>query len=216
MADKEEGTRTTGNSPPIEVEQGPLVSVTFQKNPARKQKYLEAQPKELGITQIGLTLYQMSWVFGLVYIESVRGETYLRVLFTIASVVVILAGSLAIAAKTLHIPTLRACLTMQILAIAFTAFGFIIMLGEFGNGRHDCYFLDFHDHNETTNRGSICVKMEHVFHNLHAGGTLVQTALVAISITLAAYCCKVINCCSPGSRMPVITLQAPSNLSAPE
>ncbi|CAL8377055.1 unnamed protein product [Boreogadus saida] len=161
MADKEEGTRTTGNSPPIEVEQGPLVSVTFQKNPARKQKYLEAQPKELGITQIGLTLYQMSWVFGLVYIDSVPGETFLRVLFTIASVVVILAGSLAIAATTLHIPT-------------------------------------------------------HVFHILHAGGALVQTALVAISITLAVYCCKVINCCSPPSRMPVITLQAPSNLSAPE
>ncbi|CAL8275866.1 unnamed protein product [Arctogadus glacialis] len=215
MADKEEGTRTTGNSPPIEVEQGPLVSVTFQKNPARKQKYLEAQPKELGITQIGLTLYQMSWVFGLVYIESVRGETYLRVLFTIASVVVILAGSLAIAATTLHIPTLRACLTMQILAIAASVCCFILTLGQFENGvLHGCW-MDEHS-NETTIKESICKKMDHVFHNLHAGGTLVQTALVAISITLAVYCCKVINCCSPGSRMPVITVQAPSNLSAPE
>ena len=36
----------------MEVEQGPLVSVTFQKNPARKQKYLEAQPKELGVQNI--------------------------------------------------------------------------------------------------------------------------------------------------------------------
>lgn len=215
MADKEEGTRTTGNSPPIEVEQGPLVSVTFQKNPARKQKYLEAQPKELGITQIGLTLYQMSWVFGLVYIDSVPGETFLRVLFTIASVVVILAGSLAIAAKTLHIPTLRACLTMQILAIAASVFIFILMFGGFESGLEGCYFA--HElRNETTNQQSICDKLENAFYNLHAGGALVQTALLAISITLAVYCCKVINCCSPPSRMPVITLQAPSNLSAPE
>uniref|UniRef100_A0A8C5AIE9 Si:ch211-212k18.9 n=1 Tax=Gadus morhua TaxID=8049 RepID=A0A8C5AIE9_GADMO len=216
MADKEEGTRTTGNSPPIEVEQGPLVSVTFQKNPARKQKYLEAQPKELGITQIGLTLYQMSWVFALVYIDSVRGETGLRVLFTIASVVVILAGCLAIAATTLHIPTLRACLTVQILAIAFTAFGLITMSGEFHEGRHACQYLDYDHHNETTNRRRICEKMQNALNNLHTGGMLVQMALVAISITLAVYCCKVINCCSPGSRMPVITLQAPSNISAPE
>ncbi|CAL8377132.1 unnamed protein product [Gadus morhua 'NCC'] len=215
MADKEEGTRTTGNSPPIEVEQGPLVSVTFQKNPARKQKYLEAQPKELGITQIGLSLYQMSWVFALVYIDSVRGETVLRVLFSIASVVVILAGCLAIAATTLHIPTLRACLTMQILAIAASVFGFILTMGQFENGvLHGCWFDEYS--NKTTTKQSICEKMDNVFHNLHAGGTLVQTALVAISITLAVYCCKVINCCSPGSRMPVITVQAPSNPSAPE
>ncbi|XP_030194848.1 uncharacterized protein LOC115529862 isoform X2 [Gadus morhua] len=176
MADKEEGTRTTGNSPPIEVEQGPLVSVTFQKNPARKQKYLEAQPKELGV---------------------------------------ILAGCLAIAATTLHIPTLRACLTMQILAIAASVFGFILTMGQFENGvLHGCWFDEYS--NKTTTKQSICEKMDNVFHNLHAGGTLVQTALVAISITLAVYCCKVINCCSPGSRMPVITVQAPSNPSAPE
>uniref|UniRef100_A0A8C5ABH1 Si:ch211-212k18.9 n=1 Tax=Gadus morhua TaxID=8049 RepID=A0A8C5ABH1_GADMO len=215
MADKEEGTRTTGNSPPIEVEQGPLVSVTFQKNPARKQKYLEAQPKELGITQIGLSLYQMSWVFALVYIDSVRGETGLRVLFTIASVVVILAGCLAIAATTLHIPTLRACLTMQILAIAASVCGFILTMGQFEIGvLHGCWFGE-HSNRKTTEQ-SICEKMDNFFHYLHAGGTLVQTALVAISITLAVYCCKVINCCSPGSRMPVITVQAPSNPSAPE
>lgn len=30
---------------------------------------------------------------------------------------------------------------------------------------------------------------------------LIQTALIAISVTLAAYCCKVVNCCSPGQRM---------------
>ena len=47
----------------------------------------------------------------------------------------------------------------------------------------------------------LCVRQQNFFHYLHAGGTLVQTALVAISITLAVYCCKVINCCSPGSRM---------------
>ena len=30
---------------------------------------------------------------------------------------------------------------------------------------------------------------------------LINTALIAISVTLAAYCCKVVNCCSPGQRM---------------
>ncbi|CDQ92090.1 unnamed protein product [Oncorhynchus mykiss] len=38
---------------------------------------------------------------------------------------------------------------------------------------------------------------------------LIQTALIAIAVTLAAYCCKVINCCSPGQRMPVIKVQVP-------
>ena len=48
---------------------------------------------------------------------------------------------------------------------------------------------------------ALCVHQQNALNNLHTGGMLVQMALVAISITLAVYCCKVINCCSPGSRM---------------
>ncbi|MEQ2241295.1 hypothetical protein ILYODFUR_023936 [Ilyodon furcidens] len=37
--------------------QSPLVAVTFQRNANRKEKYLEAEPKALGITQICLSVY---------------------------------------------------------------------------------------------------------------------------------------------------------------
>ncbi|CAL8325568.1 unnamed protein product [Lota lota] len=206
MADEEDGT-TTGDNPPIELQQGPLVSVTFQKNPARIQKYLEAQPKELGITQIGLSIYQMTWVYAAFH----EFEYIFRVPFTIAFIVVMIAGSLAIAAKALHIPTLRACLTMQILAIVSSVLTVFLMLREFDNS--PLHFCWFYYHNQTTAENILCERMgassAHAYSHLYVGGILVQLTLVAISVTLTVYCCKVINCCTPGSKMPVITVQAP-------
>ncbi|XP_061139938.1 uncharacterized protein LOC133157414 [Syngnathus typhle] len=81
--------------------QNPLVSVTFQRDPNRKQKYLEAEPKALG---------------------------------------------------------LRAGLGMQILSTVASFF---------------------------------------------------NSSRFAISVTLAVYACKVVNCCGPAGKMPVITVQTP-------
>ena len=40
------------------------------------------------ITQIGLSFYQMSWILAVFNLEGVSGETVLRVLFAIVSIVV--------------------------------------------------------------------------------------------------------------------------------
>ncbi|KAI5104188.1 hypothetical protein C0J45_5814 [Silurus meridionalis] len=42
---------------------GAAVEVKFEKNPIHTQKYLEAEPKALGVTQIMLSLFVMSIVF---------------------------------------------------------------------------------------------------------------------------------------------------------
>ncbi|XP_048092110.1 uncharacterized protein LOC125289374 isoform X6 [Alosa alosa] len=94
---------------------GPLVQVTFQKDPNRKKKYLESEPKALGV---------------------------------------IIAGSVAIAAQNLSL------------------------------------------HTQVEDHYSAEIKV-------------VMATILGISITLATYCCKVIQCCSPAGFMPVITVNAP-------
>ncbi|XP_052340672.1 uncharacterized protein LOC127913154 isoform X2 [Oncorhynchus keta] len=149
--------------------EGPLVTVTFQRTPHKKQKYLESQPKALGV---------------------------------------IIAGSLAIAAQNLHLPTLKACLGMQVVACVASVINLIVSVSDMAGHRHgySCWIyaeINSTDHNDSCY--SITDSTAHYFAEL----VLIQTALIAISVTLAAYCCKVVNCCSPGQRMPVITLQVP-------
>ncbi|KAG7235453.1 hypothetical protein INR49_002684 [Caranx melampygus] len=45
--------------------------------------------------------------------------------------------------------------------------------------------------------------------HFYAECVVIQAVLLAISATLAAYCCKVINCCAPDPKVPVITVQSP-------
>ncbi|XP_045921650.1 uncharacterized protein LOC123981073 isoform X2 [Micropterus dolomieu] len=158
-ADVEEGTSLT---------QSPLVTVTFQRNVHRKEKYLEAEPKALGV---------------------------------------IIAGCLAIAAQNLHLPTLRACLGMEIVACGASIFNTILTLIKMEDMPFYCwhYYYD----NTTIHYGETCHKVENVQSHFYAECVVVQIALLAISATLAAYCCKVANCCGPAHKMPVITVQAP-------
>lgn len=37
--------------------------------------------------------------------------------------------------------------------------------------------------------------------NLLAENLIIQMTLIAIAVTLAAYCCKVANCCAPAPKM---------------
>lgn len=82
---------------------------------------------------------------------------------------------------------------------------------------HMCWTYWNHS-NGTGEWESTCRQLQHAYSHWFVGGLLVQLTLVAISVTLAAYCCKVVNCCSPESKMPVITVQArpESNPSALE
>ncbi|XP_040887182.1 uncharacterized protein LOC121177053 [Toxotes jaculatrix] len=185
--------------------QSPLVAVTFQRNIHRKEKYLEAEPKALGITQIGLSAFQIIGVS--VFPATSPSHTEIDIPFFISSLLVIIAGSVAVAAQNLHLPTLRACLGMQIVACAASLYNMICTLIKIDTMIPYCwrYYYD----NSSMEYGEICRQIENTQSHLYAEGMLIEAALLAISVTLAAYCCKVINCCTPAPKMPVITVQAP-------
>ncbi|XP_029576923.1 uncharacterized protein LOC115167031 isoform X1 [Salmo trutta] len=187
--------------------EGPLVAVTFQKTPHKKQKYLESEPKALGVTQIALSVFYISSV--IVILTNSMSMVVEDLTQIIGSVFVIIAGSLAIAAQNLHLPTLKACLGMQVVACVASVINLIFSVSDLaGHGYgYGCWVyveINSTDHNNTC----YSITQASTGHYL-AELVLINTALIAISVTLAAYCCKVVNCCSPGQRMPVITVQVP-------
>ncbi|XP_070849487.1 membrane-spanning 4-domains subfamily A member 4A-like [Chaetodon trifascialis] len=185
--------------------QSPLVAVTFQRNVHRKEKYLEGEPKALGITQIGLSAFQITCVA--VFLS--KGLTHMEsdIPLFISSLLVAIAGSVAIAAQNLHLPTLRACLGMQIVASGASAFNIVLVLIKMGEPISFCW--NYYYDNFTLHYGETCHNIESTRSHFFAESVLIQVALMAISITLAAYCCKVVNCCLPAPKMPVITVQVP-------
>ncbi|XP_062305694.1 uncharacterized protein LOC134009931 [Osmerus eperlanus] len=191
-------------------DQAPLVSVRFQKDPHRKLKYLESEPKALGVTQITLSVFQIVSFSFLSAIDFVHLPSNLFNI--IGSVVVMVAGVLALAAQNLVLPTLKACLGIQVLASVVSVFNFLEMstFSE-GNGDLQCweYVYIMTERNSTADYSKTCHTIGEAVSHYQATGILIHAVSLAISVTLAAYCCKVINCCSPTSRMPVITVQAP-------
>ncbi|XP_072543977.1 uncharacterized protein [Salminus brasiliensis] len=133
-------------------ETGALVEVTFQKNPNQELKFLEAEPKALGVTQIMLSLFLIST--GFAFFQKPWFHTRNLVLCGFYSVGLI-AGSVTIAAQCLHLPKVALGHVEGLQMIAFAA-------------------------------------------------------QIAISVTLAAFCCKVIQCCSPRTSVPMIVVSAPS------
>ncbi|XP_071334322.1 membrane-spanning 4-domains subfamily A member 4A-like [Trachinotus anak] len=185
--------------------QSPLVAVTFQRNVRRKEKYLEAEPKALGVTQIGFSVFQIICIS--VFLTNGLSHMHTDIPLIISSLLVIIAGSVAVAAQKLHLPTLRACLGMQIVACGASLFNMIASLTKFDDIPSYCwhYYYD----NLTLHYGEICQKIENVLSHFNAECALIHAVLLAISATLAAYSCKVVNCCTPPPKMPVITVQAP-------
>ncbi|XP_049601637.1 membrane-spanning 4-domains subfamily A member 4A [Syngnathus scovelli] len=182
--------------------QNPLVTVTFQRDPNRKQKYLEAEPKALGITQILLSVHQIAS-------QSILPPTAYyptnEVPYYVALVVVMVAGSVAIAAKNLHLPTLQASFGMQLLSSGASFFNVIWILVDL-----DTYYDRVcWRYAETNTTEQTCKDIEHVKKLVFGQKMIIQVALFAISVTLAIYACKVINCCGPAGKMPVITVQTP-------
>ncbi|XP_022073690.1 uncharacterized protein LOC110968156 [Acanthochromis polyacanthus] len=186
--------------------ENPLVAVTFQRNVHRKQKYLEAEPKALGITQVGLSMYMIICVA----VFQAKGLTSLDtdIPFFISSLLVVIAGNVAIAAQNLHLPTLRACLGMQIVSCGASIFNIICSVIKMEGTPYYCWSY-YYDRDNTVHYGEICRKIENIHSHFFAGSVLIQATLLAISATLAAYSCKVANCCGPAPKMPVITVQAP-------
>ncbi|CAL1590695.1 unnamed protein product [Knipowitschia caucasica] len=182
------------------VTDGPLVTVSFQKNSQRKLKFLEGEPKALGIAQIGLVVFHNSCVASLV-----GDRTGLATPCFITSVFVFIAGSVAIAAKNLHLPTIRACLGLEIVATLASVinliFTFVLMVHPLTFGR-SCYYAE-------KEAKQSCLKIEEAHSVLFAELIIVQLVLLAISVTLACYAGKVVNCCCPPPKVPVIMLQAP-------
>ncbi|KAL6490517.1 hypothetical protein MHYP_G00008620 [Metynnis hypsauchen] len=183
---------------------GALVEVTFQRNPHQEQKYLEAEPKALGLTQIMLSLFVMSTATVIIYINVV--DTIEHVITCSLSSLGIIAGSVAIAAQNLHLPKLKACLVMQILTCAVSVVCFIISLG-FTVNMHMIYSCWDYSHRNSSEQ-EFCEEMTGAYTHLGGLEMLCQAAQVAISATLAAFCCKVIQCCSPRTSVPMIVVNA--------
>ncbi|CAL1590696.1 unnamed protein product [Knipowitschia caucasica] len=180
----------------------PLVSVTFQKNAHRKLKYLEGEPKVLGITQIGLSVFQASCMTSFIANSVYRSE--IATPFVISTILIFIGGCVALASKNLHPPTLKACVGMEIVAALASVFNLLLTLGAIDE--FYCYSFEFD--NITANAAGTCQKVEaarlHVFTDL----VVMQVTLLSISVTLMVYACKVVNCCSPATKVPVISIEA--------
>ncbi|TRY55755.1 hypothetical protein DNTS_016175 [Danionella cerebrum] len=139
-----------------------FLEIRFQKNPNQKLKYLEAEPKILGI---------------------------------------LIAGSLAIAAQNLHLPTLKACLGMQVVACIASVIGSVV-------NTIPAMYMCWEDVVETYHK-TLCKHLNFGLENHYAIQRFFLVIQIALSGTLAAYCCKVVQCCSPVSSVPVITISRP-------
>uniref|UniRef100_A0A8C6P8D8 Uncharacterized protein n=1 Tax=Nothobranchius furzeri TaxID=105023 RepID=A0A8C6P8D8_NOTFU len=109
--------------------QSPLVSVTFQRNARRKEKFLEAEPKALGVPEIGLSLYTIICL----------GVLQSKGLSDPSSGIPIFIASLLV--STILLIVLRACLGMQILACGASIVNIICTLVKMGDWSHHCWYL---------------------------------------------------------------------------
>uniref|UniRef100_A0A8C0Y7R3 Si:ch211-212k18.8 n=1 Tax=Cyprinus carpio carpio TaxID=630221 RepID=A0A8C0Y7R3_CYPCA len=171
-----------------------LMEVTFQKNPSQKYKYLEAEPKILGVTEIALTVF---FVVCRISFYMVRSE--LNGFMLAFSCVGIISGSVAIAAQKLHMPTLKACLGMQVVTCVAYTFCLLETFVEPYARITDCWHP--YNHSNITHENDTCIQIEKGFHLLFALDQLTELTQIVLSITIAAYCCKVIPCCSPTSHV---------------
>ncbi|KAJ0055737.1 hypothetical protein NL108_011317 [Boleophthalmus pectinirostris] len=183
----------------------PLVSLSFQKNAQRKLKFLEGEPKALGITQICLSIFQSSCMASIIANGVSRSETFL--FFIISSILIFIAGSVAVASKNLHLPTLKACVGMEIVATTASLFNLVLALATMEE--FYCLHLDSFDNSTFSEEmGAYCRKIDAAHLHLFTELVILQVTLLSISVTLAIYACKVVNCCSPAAKVPVITIQA--------
>ncbi|XP_076828539.1 uncharacterized protein LOC143474811 [Brachyhypopomus gauderio] len=201
-------TAACGAGPPNQSstpETGVLVEVAFQKIPCQKNKYLEAEPKVLGITQIMLSLFVLSTRLA-TYENELKSEFFIGNLTLLG----LIAGSVAIVAQNLHLPTLKACLGVQVVmsVTSLISFNSSMRLLQMYHVTSTCW-MDFPN---ITLDMKMCRRFQAIFDHAMGVEMLVQLTQIALSVTLAVFCCKVIPCCSPRTR-PVIAVHTPQ---APE
>ncbi|KPP57238.1 Membrane-spanning 4-domains subfamily A member 4A-like, partial [Scleropages formosus] len=201
--------------------EGPLVAVSFQKNREQVRKYLEAEPKALGvairhersaapsaipcpfrrmsaISEILLSMFIVNT--SIITLTSNVNQHNMDIVQIISSLFLIVAGAVAIAAKNLHLPTVKACLGLQVLACMACVVNFIVSCAKFSDPPIS-YFCWIARYSGNTNQNAFCTMLISTFEHYNAVAFVVHMALMAISATLAAYCCKVIDCCCPKSKM---------------
>uniref|UniRef100_A0A671LK97 Uncharacterized protein n=1 Tax=Sinocyclocheilus anshuiensis TaxID=1608454 RepID=A0A671LK97_9TELE len=103
----------------------------------------------------------------------------------------IISGAVAVAAQNLHLRTLKACLGMQV--VTCVAYTFCLMGTSVELDPHliGCWH---HNDSEITHENDTCIQLE-------VSKTVINVTQIVLSVTLAAYCCKVIPCCTPRSHV---------------
>ncbi|KAG7330097.1 hypothetical protein KOW79_006319 [Hemibagrus wyckioides] len=204
MADESEMEGIAARALNTGSETGALVEVMFEKNPYQTQKYLEAEPKALGVTQIMLALFYLSAVY--LNWESNYGQTAVIISASLSPASII-AGSVAIAAQNLNLTTLKACLGMQVVACVFSVLCFFISSSLMVE--HSFHHYCWHYVDNSTLEKKMCERLWSIAEHITGIELLVQATQIALSATLAAFCCKVIQCCSPKRNVPVVVVNTP-------
>ncbi|XP_066578638.1 membrane-spanning 4-domains subfamily A member 4D isoform X1 [Amia ocellicauda] len=186
-------------------EEGPLVTVSFQKNSSFTQKFLEGEPKALGITQIMLSVHVIS--IALMNWFNEMEQLDMMIVRLICSLITIIAGGVAISASNLHMPRIKACMAMEIIGCVCSVFLIFANLAIHTNSpiMYSCWMR----WNKTMVEERVCQQLTEITDHISAEQLLVQVVITVLCITLAVYCGKAVRCCSPASRMPVITVNAP-------
>ncbi|KAK1796995.1 hypothetical protein P4O66_008393 [Electrophorus voltai] len=179
---------------------GALVEVAFQRDPHQKNKYLEAEPKALGLTQIMLALFIMSVRFTSLGVVEVFGDWLSHLIFGNLALFGLIAGGVAVGAQNLHLPTLKACLAVQVVMCVVSVFCFMDATGIL------LWNICWNDSRNTTLADPMCYRLKDTYDHIVGVEMLAHTAQIALSATLAAFCCKVIQCCSPRTSVPVIAV----------
>ncbi|KAK7910264.1 hypothetical protein WMY93_014948 [Mugilogobius chulae] len=183
------------------VSNNPLVSVSFQRDEQRKQKFLEGEPKALGITQVNLIIFHTCCI-AVMFGNGVSRDG-LEIYYFVSSGIIFAAGILAILSKNLKIPMLRACVGMELVSSVISIFNLILTASRMGYYNY-CYY-----YHSTEEDRTICKNEEAARMHLLTELVIIELVLFAISVTLMIYACKVANCCSVAPKVPVITIQAP-------
>ncbi|XP_067915912.1 membrane-spanning 4-domains subfamily A member 15-like [Heterodontus francisci] len=165
---------------------------------AYTQKFLEGEPKALGVTQVMIGLVEISFGVPLVLTPHLGATSFAASL--VMGIVFIVSGALSIAAgKNPHIKLLRACLAMNIISSFLAACGVVIYIVNIAM-TPECISMSTH-----------CEQVGYLYSTIYY--TLVVLLIFTIleftvSIVISAFVCKSTRCCHAYSSMPVILLES--------
>ncbi|XP_041093193.1 uncharacterized protein LOC121305582 isoform X2 [Polyodon spathula] len=187
--DQPQSTQPSSPLRPSVREEGPAVTIRFEKVQNRIQKFREGHPGSLGVTQIMLCVF--FFACGTIQYGSPFAEHWAEV----AAVFLI-----------------KACFCMEVLGSACT--GFMLFIYSWPTvGYYSSYhpYCEYRFWNETHSQElKLCQKYELISDFVYMESLFALAAQVAVSITIASYCCKAVQCCGAPRSVPVISVQQPS------